>query len=104
MKIIQILPDVFEEEVKTRTALTLQINKKHTGGIVQFLKSFITDRTIYIKYIEETIQDYKFGKYNNQFKKISNDFIQIDISFLKMVKSVSNEENIILIGFLEVFM
>ena len=102
MKIIQILPDVFEEEIKTRTALVLQINKKHTGGIVQFLKTFVTDRITYIKYIEKATQDYKFGKYNKQFKKNSNDFIHIDISFLKMVKSASNEENIILIGFLEV--
>jgi hypothetical protein len=102
MEIIQILPDVFEEEVSTRLALTLQVKKKYTGTILHFLKSFIADKNVFIKHIESDISDYAFGKYNHKLKKILGDYIQIDISFLKMVKSISSDENIIMIGFIEV--
>jgi hypothetical protein len=102
MKIFQILPDVFENDVEVRQALTLQVNKKYTGSIVYFLKSFIAEKTIFIKYSEKKNTDYSFGKYNSKNKKIKNEFIEIDVSFLKMVKSISNDENLILISFVEV--
>jgi hypothetical protein len=103
MEINQILPDVFDEDVETREALILQINKKHTGGIVHFLKSFIVEKNIFVKFFENKISDYRYGKYNTKLKKFTDDFVKIDISFLKMVKSLSNDENLILIGFLEVY-
>ncbi len=102
MKIFQILPDVFENNILTREAMTLQVYKKYTGSIVHFLKSFIIDKNVFVKFKEDlNIDHHSYGKYYSKLKKFG-DFVQTDISFLKMVKSVSNDENLIIIGFLEV--
>ncbi len=107
-QILQILPDVFYEEVLLKPALCIRINKKHTSSIIQFLKNKnLTNEKTYLKeeYKDEksSIPSYAIGSYSNNKKSFGKylNYLQYDISFLKRVKPL-NDENLLMIGFQEV--
>ena len=107
-KILQILPDIFLKEIYLKESLILKISKKKTSMIMSCLKDckLISDK-ICLK-IDKELSDFKDikGKYDKSYffhsDIVISDYKLFDISFLKRVKSI-DEENYILINFVEVF-
>lgn len=99
-KLEQILPDVFYEDIKLKEAVCVKISKKKTGLVIDFLKqNNLNNDKIYLKNENKTIEsDYKVGTFTNK----TEEYINFDISFIKRVKPLDNENNLILIGFTEV--
>ena len=100
VNVVQILPDVFEDDIMLKKALVLKVDKKKTGLIVGFLQQVngLNSDKIYLNSTNSesiSTDDFKYGKLikNSKF---------YDVSFLKRVKQINEEENLVLIGFIDV--
>jgi hypothetical protein len=106
-EIKQILPNFFEDEVRTKKALCVTVEKKKTGMLVDFLKKEgLSEKFVYLKNDNDGIVDednYLYGKFNDN-RKLTEDrqYYNIDLSFIKMVKPLDEKRNNILITFLDV--
>jgi len=105
LKIKQILPDAFHEDVKLKQAICVTIEKKKTKDIIDLLKELkLNNEKVHLKsdslLISEIETDFSFlfGKNKNN----KNNYEIYDISFLKRVKPLDNSHNRILVDFLDV--
>lgn len=105
-KINQILPDSFYVDIPLKEALCIEISKKYTGDVIKFLKDKnLVQEKVLLKKAKNVLieQEYKKGKYlflkNNEE---NNDYELVDLTFLKRVKPINNNSNLILIAFLDV--
>ncbi len=110
----QILPDIFNQSIDLKDAYVLKINKKDTGLIINFLKeNNLNKDKVFLKAFRNKLKsnenskyfsnDFEYGKFSyNLNLENKNSNILFDISFLKRVKSLNENENLILIAFLDV--
>lgn len=78
MKINQILPDFVLEEIPLQKALCMRTEKKNTGEIMKFLKSYCIDyeKSYFLFDKKQAIKSknkqdsFKYGKYNLKNKNL----------------------------------
>ena len=100
-KIIQILPDYIKMNIPNKKAIFYKVNKIETGLFINKLKinnfclknTYLKNNDFNIKY-SENYQKPLINKNNNIFKSY-------DCSFLKRVKNLNKNENLILITFID---
>jgi len=101
MKITQILPDFLDEDIPLKKALCLKIEKKNTGEVMKFLKSYFSDYEKSAFYLEKNSkfpifnenESYKVGKHNFKHKTLiyqNHENIKIE-SILEFIKIISND-------------
>jgi hypothetical protein len=97
----QILPDVFSNTLPTKPVLCVKVNKKRTEKVKEFLKNNkLLEEQVFLKneFKNESLPDYLKTNINKEMDKYS----QYDISFMKRVRPINKEENLIIVSFLEV--
>jgi hypothetical protein len=113
----QVLQEIFSDSIDLKDAYVLKINKKDTGLIINFLKeNNLNQDKVFLKSLSgdsnsydknsinlSTDTDFKYGKFSINFNMHNKNSKNLyDISFLKRVKSINDNENLILIAFLDV--
>ena len=100
-KIIQILPDFIKMNIPNKKAIFYKVNKNETSLFINKLKNNnFSLKNIYLKNNEFNIK-YK-EKYQKPLIDINNNvFKSYDCSFLKRVKNLNENENLILITYID---
>jgi hypothetical protein len=95
----QVLPDAFDREVLTKDAICIKISKKSTGVLIDVIREcgLNAEKVFLLDDTECHSELWKKGKIENKIK-----YTQYDISFLKKVKPLDKESNLVMLNFVEV--